>query len=110
MFHNLRMHASLTWIAALIAHVFTDLDGIRNSSHVNLVVGFVMIYFYIASSTWVVCEAHATFRAFTLGIISGRNTVYIPFGYGTPLGLLGALFIFYRCPIVNMSYSEFSVP
>ena len=97
MFHNLRMHASLTWIAALTAHVFTDLDGIRNSSHVNLVVGFVMIYFYISSSTWVVCEAHATFRAFTLGIISGRNTVYIPFGYGTPLGLLGALFIFYRC-------------
>ena len=96
MFHNLRMHASLTWIFALIAHIFTDISGIRNSTHVNLAVGFVMIYFYIASSTWVVCEAHATFRAFTLGIISGRNTVYIPFGYGTPFALLGSLLLFFN--------------
>jgi hypothetical protein len=43
MFHNLRMHASLTWIAALIAHVFTDFESIRNSAHVNLAVGFVMV-------------------------------------------------------------------
>jgi hypothetical protein len=71
------------------------MNGIRNSTHVNLIVGFVMIYFYIASSTWVVCEAHATFRAFTLGIISGRNTVYIPFGYGTPLGLVKMLYNFH---------------
>ena len=95
MFHNLRMHASLTWIAAIIAHVFTDFDAIRGNTHINMAVGFVMIYFYISSSTWVACEAHATFRAFTLGIISGRNTVYIPFGYGTPLALLGALLLFF---------------
>ena len=49
MFHNLRMHASLTWIAALVAHVLTDLESIRSNTHVNLAVGFVMIYFYISS-------------------------------------------------------------
>ena len=61
MFHNLRMHASLTWIAALIAHVMTDMDSVRSNTHVNLAVGFVMIYFYISS------------RYYTRG---GRNLVF----------------------------------
>jgi len=48
-----------------------------------------------ACSTWITCEAHATFRAFTLGIISGRNSVYIPLGYGTPLALIGILILLF---------------
>ena len=41
-------------------------------------------------------EAHGTFRAFTAGIISGRHTVYYPFGYGTPFFILGVMFLFFH--------------
>jgi len=51
--------------------------------------------FLQACCTWIACEAHATFRAFTLGIISGRNSVYIPFGYGTPMAIVGVLILLF---------------
>jgi len=55
-----------------------------------------MVYFYSAAATWVTCEAHATFKAFTSGIISARNKVYYPFGYGTPFIPIGVLILFFH--------------
>ncbi len=95
MFHALRLHAGLTWSTAIILHVLTDFEPIREDPELNLIFGFIMKFFYTASVTWTTLEAHATFRAFTAGIVSGRNGVYRPFGYGTPFLPLGLLFLFY---------------
>lgn len=95
MFHAIRMHVGCTWISAIIMHVITDLDSIRQDADLNLIMGFIMMYFYTASATWMMLEAHATFRAFTAGIISGRNKVYGPIGYGSPFLVLGLLFLFF---------------
>ncbi len=75
MFHALRLQVGFTWATAVVVHVVTDMDAIRDDAELNLVFGFVMKFFYTASATWVVMEAHATFRAFTGGIVSGRNKV-----------------------------------
>lgn len=77
-------------------HIVSDIPKIRDDPHTNMLIGLIMIYFYSAAATWVTCEAHATFKAFTSGIISARNKVYFPFGYGTPFIPLGILMIFFN--------------
>ena len=96
MFHVIRMHIGFTWIMAIVLHVVTDMDSIRDNPESNLLVGMFMKYFYTASLMWTVCEAHATFKAFTGGIISGRTKIYFPIGYGTPLIPIGLLFLIYH--------------
>ena len=61
----------------------------------NLYVGLGMIYLYTSCATWIVCEAHAIFKALTSGIISGRAKIYVPFGYGTPITIIGVLFLLF---------------
>ena len=77
-------------------HIVSDIHKVRDNPHINMLIGLIMIYFYSAAATWVACEAHATFRAFTSGIISARNKVYFPFGYGTPFIPLGVLVLFFH--------------
>jgi len=96
MFHVLRLHAFLCWSLGVSLHIVTDFEKIRGDPHINMLVGLIMAYFYLAAVTWVACEAHATFKAFTSGIISARNKVYYPFGYGTPFIPLGILLIFFN--------------
>ena len=96
MFHVLRLNAFLCWIFGASMHIATDFAKVRDDPHINMLVGLVMIYFYSATVTWVTCEAHATFKAFTSGIISARNKVYYPFAYGTPFIPLGVLLIFFN--------------
>jgi len=95
MFHSLRTHVCLTWILAMVMHIVTDLHNVRESEHMNLYVGLVMIYLYTSCATWIVCEAHAIFKALTSGIISGRAKIYVPFGYGTPITIIGVLFLLF---------------
>ena len=96
MFHVLRLHSFLCWSLGISMHIATDLEKVRSDPHINMLVGLIMVYFYSAAATWVACEAHATFKAFTAGIISARNKVYYPFGYGTPFIPLGVLMIFFN--------------
>merc|ERR1712020_227706 len=96
MFHVLRLHSFLCWSIGIAMHFVTDLEKIRGNPHINMLVGLIMIYFYSATVTWVTCEAHATFKAFTSGIISARNKVYYPFAYGAPFIPLGVLLIFFN--------------
>lgn len=96
MFHVVRIHIAICWMFAISLHVVSDLDSIRSNPTANLLVGFIMMYFYTASAMWTVCESHATFKAFTGGIISGRTKIYFPFGYGTPVIPLGVLFLVYH--------------
>ena len=96
MFHVIRMHTAITWICAVLFHIATDLDQVRDDPTSNIAIGFFMKYFYTSSCMWTLLEAHATFKAFTSGIISGRTKVYFPFGYGTPVLPLGVLFLVYH--------------
>jgi hypothetical protein len=96
MFHALRLHIAFTWIMALACHIGTDLDMIRDNRTLNLIVGLAMKFFYTASCSFTAMECHATFKAFTSGIISGRTKVYYPFAYGTPLIPLGLLFLVFN--------------
>ena len=96
MFHVLRLHSFLCWSLGVGMHFATDLEKVRGDPHINMLVGLTMVYFYSAAVTWVTCEAHATFKAFTSGIISARNKVYYPFGYGTPLIPIGVLILFFN--------------
>ena len=82
---------------------FTDLHNVRESEHMNLYVGLGMIYLYTSSATWIVCEAHAIFKALTSGIISGRAKIYVPFGYGTPITIIGVLFLLFANELGNFS-------
>ena len=93
MFHSLGVHTSLTWIAAITLHAVSDLESVRDGRNANLFVGLAMKYFYSASATWTMLEAHANFKGITSGIISGRAKIYHPFAYGTPLIPLGVLFL-----------------
>ena len=83
---------------------FTDLHNVRESEHMNLYVGLVMIYLYTSCATWIVCEAHAIFKALTSGIISGRAKIYVPFGYGTPITIIGVLFLLFANELGNFSF------
>ena len=69
MFHCTRIHFFICWIAAVSFHVVTDLETVRDDEHMNLAFALCTAYFYVASATWLTCEAHATFKAFTSGII-----------------------------------------
>ena len=69
----------------------------------NLYVGLGMIYLYTSCATWIVCEAHAIFKALTSGIISGRAKIYVPFGYGTPITIIGVLFLLFANELGNFS-------
>lgn len=96
MFHVLRMNIGICWIFAIILHILSDVNSIRDDKTSNLVVGFLMMYCYTASAIWTFCEAHATFKAFTAGIISGRTKIYYPLAYGAPFIPLGVFFILYN--------------
>lgn len=37
-------------MAALVVHLVSDFQNIRNTTHTNLVVGLVMIYFFLVKS------------------------------------------------------------
>ena len=102
MFHSLRTHVCFTWTLALAAHVCSDFHFIRDEEHLNLMVGLLMAYLYTSSATWITCEAHAVFKALTSGIISHRGKIYVPFGYGTPLTIIGLLFLFYANDLGNI--------
>ena len=56
------MHILLTWMAAVVLHVVTDISSVRDDSTMNLIFGFIMKYFYTSSVVWTCCEAHATFK------------------------------------------------
>ena len=88
---------------------FTDLHNVRESEHMNLYVGLGMIYLYTSSATWIVCEAHAIFKALTSGIISGRAKIYVPFGYGTPITIIGVLFLLFANELGNFSFIFFII-
>ncbi len=95
MFHILRFQISGTWVLALTSHIVMDIENICDRPGPNLRWGFIMMYFYTSCATWVTLEAHATFKAFTAGIINKRAMIYFPFGYGTPLIPLGFLFLLF---------------
>merc|ERR550517_817093 len=48
-------------------------------------------YFYQAALCWNMCEAHATFKGITAGLINGRTSVYHPIAWGLPLICVGFL-------------------
>merc|ERR1719266_2542400 len=51
----------------------------------------MLMYFYQAAICWNMCEAHATFKGITAGLINGRTSVYHPIAWGLPLICVGFL-------------------
>ena len=96
MFNVLRMHFCISWLGAITFNFLTDLPQFREDETSNILVGFAMVYFYAAALSWMTCEIHSIFKSFTSGIIGGRTKVYFPFGYGSPLIIIGYFFIFHQ--------------
>ena len=62
MFHVIRIHVLLTWMAAVLFHIGTDITDVRDDADLNLTIGFFMKYFYTSSCIWMAMEAHAHFK------------------------------------------------
>ena len=94
MFHQIRMWCCLSYMIANILMLISD-TPLCDDRHTNLALAISLIFFFQASMCWNMCEAHATFRGITLGLINGRTSVYHPIAWGMPLICIGFLCITY---------------
>jgi hypothetical protein len=94
MFHQIRMWCCLSYMIANILMLISD-TPICEDRHNNLALSIGLMFFFQASLCWNMCEAHATFRGITLGLINGRTSVYHPIAWGMPLICIGFLCITY---------------
>lgn len=90
MFHQLRMYCCLAYLIANILSLIGD-TSVCEDRHNNMAISMMLMYFYQAAITWNMCEAHATFKGITAGLINGRTSVYHPIAWGLPLICVGFL-------------------
>lgn len=94
MFHQIRMYSCLAYLIANIIMMMTDM-GVCDGRHSNMAISMMLMYFYQAAMWWNMCEAHATFKGVTSGLINGRTKVYAPIAWGLPLICIGFLCFWY---------------
>merc|ERR1719394_1281606 len=90
MFHQLRMYTCISYMIANIIFLLGD-TSLCDDRHNNMALSMGLMFFYQAALWWNMCEAHATFKGITSGLINGRTSVYHPISWGGPLICLGAL-------------------
>ena len=69
--------------------------SICEDRHSNMAMSMCLMYFFQAAMWWNMCEAHATFKGVTSGLINGRTSVYHPIAWGAPLICVGFLCFMY---------------
>ena len=94
MFHQLRMYTCISYMIANILMLLGD-TTLCEDRHNNMALSMCLIYFFQAALWWNMCEAHATFKGITAGLINGRTSVYHPIAWGGPLICLGFLCFMY---------------
>jgi len=94
MFHQLRMYCCLSYLIANLLMLVGD-TSICEDRHNNMAVSMALMYFFQAAMWWNMCEAHATFKGITCGLINGRTSVYHPIAWGMPLICVGFLCFMY---------------
>merc|ERR1711915_718084 len=94
MFHQLRMYTCISYMVANIIFLLGD-TALCDDRHNNMALSMGLMFFYQAALWWNMCEAHATFKGITSGLINGRTSVYHPISWGGPLICLGALCYMY---------------
>jgi len=90
MFHQLRMYCCLAYLIANLLSLVGD-TSVCEDRHNNMAISMMLMYFYQAAICWNMCEAHATFKGITAGLINGRTSVYHPIAWGLPLICVGFL-------------------
>lgn len=90
MFHQLRMYTCLSYLIGNLLTLVGD-TSVCDDRHNNMAVSMMLMYFYQAAICWNMCEAHATFKGITAGLINGRTSVYHPIAWGLPLICVGFL-------------------
>jgi len=90
MFHQLRMYCCLAYLVANLLSLVGD-TSVCEDRHNNMAISMMLMYFYQAAICWNMCEAHATFKGITAGLINGRTSVYHPIAWGLPLICVGFL-------------------
>ena len=94
MFHQLRMYTCISYLIANILMLLGD-TSLCADRHNNMAVSMCLMYFFQAALWWNMCEAHATFKGITAGLINGRTSVYHPIAWGGPLICVGFLCFMY---------------
>jgi len=94
MFHQLRMYCCLSYLIANLLMLIGD-TSICDDRHSNMAISMFLMFFFQASMWWNMCEAHATFKGITCGLINGRTSVYHPIAWGMPLICVGFLCFMY---------------
>ena len=94
MFHQLRMYTCLSYLLANLLMLLGD-TSVCDDRHNNMAVSMCLMFFYQAALYWNMCEAHATFKGVTAGLINGRTSVYHPIAWGGPLVCTGLLCFLY---------------
>ena len=94
MFHQIRMYTCMSYLIANIFFLLGD-TSLCDDRHNNMTISMAMMFFYQAAIWWNMCEAHATFKGITSGLINGRTSVYHPISWGGPMWCLGALCLAY---------------
>merc|ERR1719384_2099580 len=84
MFHQIRMDTCIAYMVANIFFLLGDTD-LCQDRHNNMALSMALMFFYQAAFWWNMCEAHATFKGITSGLINGRTSVYLPIAWGGPL-------------------------
>lgn len=88
-FHILRLNLSLAVIIGHLGMISTEFQYILEDRHLCTAAGGVISFGYTAAALFLAAESHATFKAFTGGIILGRSRVYIPIAWGGSILALG---------------------
>merc|ERR1719150_1526834 len=94
MFHQIRMYTCIAYMVANIFFLLGDTD-LCEDRHNNMALSMALMFFYQAALWWNMCEAHATFKGITSGLINGRTSVYHPIAWGGPLICVGFLCFMY---------------
>jgi len=94
MFHQLRMYCCLSYLIANLLMLVGD-TSICEDRHSNMAISMALMFFFQAAMWWNMCEAHATFKGITCGLINGRTSVYHPIAWGMPLICVGFLCFMY---------------
>jgi len=94
MFHQLRMYCCLSYLIANLLMLIGD-TSVCEDRHSNMAISMALMFFFQAAMWWNMCEAHATFKGITCGLINGRTSVYHPIAWGMPLICVGFLCFMY---------------
>ncbi|XP_068212715.1 cadherin EGF LAG seven-pass G-type receptor 1-like [Palaemon carinicauda] len=95
MFHLIGLNLAFAVLFGSIFMLVSDMQTIRDDRHVCAAIGTLIHVFYLGAGAWIFVLGHASFKAITAGVISGRLRAYFFLAWSVPILSMGLTYLLF---------------